>query len=237
MAQPPPPPYGTPTTSPSPYGGPGIQPGYGPPVPGTNVFAVLALVCGVLAFCGLGLLSIVFGILALVQCRKTGQKGRGMAITGMILTGAWVAIGVIVAIVIVAAGVVAERDSDGTLTESGRITVTTLQPGDCIERLQEGRSIESVPAVPCSEPHMGEVYALFNLTDGDWPGENIVLEQAEVGCVDRLFDYSQSAFDDESVDIFYFHPTRLSWQTGDREVVCVTYYYLDGPRTGSIQGD
>jgi hypothetical protein len=229
---PPPPPYGTPVNQPPtpPYGTPGAP----PTDPGTNGFAVAGLVCGILALCGVGLLSVIFGIIALVQIKKTGQKGRGMAIAGIAITGAWVAVGVVAAIVVVAIGVGAERDDDGIITDGGRMNITALRPGDCIEELREGRAIDTVPAVPCSEPHIGEVYATFDLADGDWPGEDIVFEEAELGCLDLLFDHSQTAFDDETVDIFYIHPTRTTWRTGDREVVCITYY-LDGPRTGSIQ--
>ena len=47
----------------------------------TNVFAVLALVFGILG----GLLGIVFGHIALSQIRRTGEGGRGIAIAGLVL--------------------------------------------------------------------------------------------------------------------------------------------------------
>ena len=48
---------------------------------GNNGFAIAALICGILGFVvpGLGLLSIIFGAIGL------SRKGRGMALTGMIL--------------------------------------------------------------------------------------------------------------------------------------------------------
>lgn len=63
------------------------RPVYGRPVSGpsgnqsTNVFAVLALVFGIIG----GLLGIVFGHIALSQIRRTGEAGRGMAIAGLAL--------------------------------------------------------------------------------------------------------------------------------------------------------
>lgn len=63
------------------------RPVYGRPVPGpsgtqsTNVFAVLALVFGIIG----GLLGLVFGHIALSQIRRTGEAGRGMAIAGLAL--------------------------------------------------------------------------------------------------------------------------------------------------------
>lgn len=64
------------------------RPVYGQPVSNTsglaqqtNVFAVLALVFGIIG----GLLGIVFGHIALNQIRRTGEAGRGMAIAGLAL--------------------------------------------------------------------------------------------------------------------------------------------------------
>lgn len=235
MSQPPPPP---------PYGG-GTLFGDGPaqtpppaadpagPGGGNNGLAVATLICGILAPCGVGLLALIFGIIALVQIKQSGQKGRGMAITGLALTGVWAVLGVILVVVLLVLG--AGADGDGEAATSGEVGIDSLLPGDCVERLEEGSITTTVPTVPCAEPHAGEVYAIFDLTDGDWPGDEAVWEEAETGCIDRLFGYSPTAYEDEQVDIFYVHPTSESWEIGDREVVCVTYY-LDGLRTGSIEG-
>lgn len=65
------------------------QPVYGAPVQerSTNVFAILALVFGVLG----GVLAIVFGHIALSQIKRTGENGRGLAIAGLILGYVFVA--------------------------------------------------------------------------------------------------------------------------------------------------
>lgn len=58
------------------------QPGYMQPQnAGTNVFAILALIFGILG----GLLAIVFGHIALSQIHRTGEQGRGLAIAGLVL--------------------------------------------------------------------------------------------------------------------------------------------------------
>lgn len=54
--------------------------------PGTNGFAIAALVLGILWLCGLGsLLALIFGIVALSQIKRSGQGGKGMAIAGIVL--------------------------------------------------------------------------------------------------------------------------------------------------------
>ncbi|HJW00893.1 MAG TPA: DUF4190 domain-containing protein, partial [Arthrobacter sp.] len=67
----------------------------------TNILAILALVFGLAG----GLPAIPLGHIALVQIRRTGDSGRGMAIAGLVLGYVWVAL--IVAYFIVMAVAVA----------------------------------------------------------------------------------------------------------------------------------
>jgi hypothetical protein len=63
----------------------------------TNTFAVLALVLGLL---GGTALPIVFGHLALGQIRRTGERGHGLAVAGLVL--GYISIAAVVVLVIVA---------------------------------------------------------------------------------------------------------------------------------------
>lgn len=69
----------------------GQQPyGYGQPVNmKTNLFAILSLV-GALV---LPLAGIILGHISLSQIKKTGEQGRGLALTGLILSYVFVAFG------------------------------------------------------------------------------------------------------------------------------------------------
>ena len=73
------------------------QPGYYQamvPVTPTNGLAIGSLVCGILEFFTLGLAAVpavILGHLARGQIRRTGERGDGMAIAGLIL--GWLAIG------------------------------------------------------------------------------------------------------------------------------------------------
>jgi Domain of unknown function (DUF4190) len=98
---PPPPPggYGYPPPPPGGYGYPPTPPGgYGYPPPsqgvGTNGMAVASLVCSLFGWlCLIGpILGLIFGILALNQIRQTGQRGRGMAIAGIVIGALAIAI-------------------------------------------------------------------------------------------------------------------------------------------------
>lgn len=71
--------------------------GFGAPATGTNTMAILAIIFGF----GGGLLGIVFGHIALSQIRRTGEKGRGLALTGLIF--GYLGLAALIVIVIVLA--------------------------------------------------------------------------------------------------------------------------------------
>jgi len=90
----------------SPYGAPAPT-GYGPPRPRTNPLAIVALCASgsiavlwvlmlVLPVIGLvpGITGIVIGHIALGQIRRTGEQGRGLAITGLVI--GYVTVGLLV---------------------------------------------------------------------------------------------------------------------------------------------
>jgi Septum formation len=157
------------------------------------------------------------------------SSGRGLAIAGLVLSGIWaVAIGIGVAVTIMNE---ADRDTAGEITREGSVPATSVQVGDCLKNLEENPTIGTLPGVPCSEPHEGEVVGLFDLPMGDYPDQASMERQANTRCSELLQAYSASAFDDRSVGLFYLYPLKAAWPD-DREVVCVAAA-IDGPVTGS----
>ena len=98
-----------PASTGAPYGGQ-MPPGYapypaygGPPVKRTNGLATASLVCACAGFVLLipAILGIIFGFVARSQIRRSGgtQGGDGLAITGIIVGFAWIALIVVVSAV------------------------------------------------------------------------------------------------------------------------------------------
>ena len=71
------------------------------PHPGTNGFAIAALILGIVAWPIGSILALIFGHIAKNQIDATGgiQGGRGMAIAGIVL--GWVGIAVLIVLIIV----------------------------------------------------------------------------------------------------------------------------------------
>jgi hypothetical protein len=224
----------------SPYAGP-YQPwgqGYSPdnrPAP-VNGLAISALVLGILCF--LPAVGLVLGIVALAQIKKRGERGRGMAVGGMVMSS----IGVVLLVVALATG--GARDFwDGfreAANDSGGSSFS-LKKGECFDA--PGGSLEGlaydVDKVPCAGRHDAEVFASFKLSGGVYPGDGKVSDAADAKCYALRDAYAMDAWAvPANVDVYYFTPTRQSWRAGDREVTCM-FGNTDekGTLTGSLRED
>lgn len=208
----PPPPY----EQQQPWAAP-TSPYAAPQKTGTNGFAIASLVFGIFGGC---LFGFVFGFVALSQIKKTGQGGRRMAIAGIVLSAAWTTL--LVLGLILSSTDHTERDSTGTITKGGDVSTTELKVGDCLRRLPDADTdIRDVPAIACSEPHEGEVYAVVDLTGSDFPGEDALTEKAQHRCLQELRRIAPEVIKDPTYDVFWFQPTDFTWSRGDRELSCL----------------
>jgi hypothetical protein len=69
------------------------QPGYGgaPMVVGTNVLAILSLVCAFLC----SPLGLILGLVARSQIKRSGERGDGLAVAGIVLSILFIALTII----------------------------------------------------------------------------------------------------------------------------------------------
>jgi hypothetical protein len=216
------------------YPGGGAPEPYQPIAPeprsGTNGFAIASFA---LSLVGGLVLSVIFGIVALVQLKDRPQAGKGLAVAGLVISGVWIA-GFAVLIVVLL-NVSADRTPQGTLASPGRISVDDLRVGDCANGLQESQFVTSVDGVPCSSQHEGEVFAAFTLPAGTYPGADEVRRQAEDGCAWRFDVYASDAENLDGLELFYLYPSSSSWGRGSRTVTCVATDPTGG-RIGSLRG-
>jgi len=208
-------------------------PGAVPRLPGarakTNGFAIASLIFGILG--GL-LFSVPFGVVALVQIRKRGQGGRGRAIAGLILSAVW-------ALVIL---LVLEAQLDGPgpkgTNADGTTSYSMLKPGDCMIKVFASGYVLDVQVVSCDTPHEGEVFAVFDLPDGERPSETAVKKQAASRCNEEFASYARAPDDElmlyyDKLMLYYRIPQVWSWPQ-DRRVIC-TANDPNGPRTRSLR--
>ncbi len=129
----------------------------------------------------------------------------------------------------------ATRDDSGEVVAGNDSTdVFTLQVGDCLNDSTAAETVETIPTVPCSEPHDSEIYASIILSGDVYPGQDAVITEADEACLDAFDGFVGTSYADSLYYYSYYFPTEGSWSNGDREILC-TIYDETGPVTGSLQ--
>ena len=185
--------------------------------------AIVAMITGILALVPIAVLC---AIGALIGISRTGRRGHGMAMAGLVASAAWVIAGVAVGTVAV-------------LTHGFKKPVTVKYRESAVFKLQEGDCVnmpngQLVTILPCDTPHEAEVFATFTLPGTAWPGTAAVRQRASSGCETRLTGYinPQLAI---SLASSYVFPNKVAWTAGTRTVICEVRA-ANGQLTGSVRG-
>lgn len=219
-----------------PYPGGWGQP-YGayPRQPSVNGVAIAAFVLGVLCF--VPAVGLVLGLIALAQIRRRGERGKGFAVAGSVLSSVGLALWV-VSLSTGAAGDFWEGFRDAARGEG---TAYSLEKGQCFTTPSgslQGVTYD-VDEVSCEEEHDGEVFAAFDLPGGAFPGDGEITREADERCYALQDTYAMDRWALRTdVDVYYLTPTSQSWRTGDREITCL-FGNTDerGTLTGSLRND
>jgi hypothetical protein len=210
-----------------PYQGPyqvwgqGYSP-YNRPAP-VNGLAIVALVFGILCF--LPAVGLVLGIVALAQIKKRGERGKGLAVGGMVMSS----LGVALLVLAVATGGASDfwDGFKGGMNDSagkGTGTVFSLRKGDCFDEpgdSPKGTTVR-IDKVPCAARHHAEVIANFTASGARYPGRGSLLDVADAKCraFERAYAMDTWAVPDD-VRLYHFIPTRDSWNLGRHSIVCM----------------
>jgi len=183
------------------------------------------------------LLGLILGIVALSRVKKSGRGGRGLAIAAIIISLlSMVGGGIIFANRASSQPAQAARSDSGSITTGGSVPANQLRTGDCINYPSStATAIQSLDAVPCSQPHDGEAYANAPLPlTGSWPGNAAVMTAAQTECRNAFQAFVGISPDTTTLSVIYLYPQQVNWEAGDRGYVC-----LVGDKTkttGTLQG-
>ena len=184
-------------------------------------FAVATLITGIVPLIPV---TLVLGVTALIRIAHSGARGRGLAITGLVLAGLWAIGGAAGAAVLVTHHPAARPV---TLPRIFR-----LHTGQCLNSSLNG--ISGVHVLPCRQPHTGEVFGTFRVAGHRYPGSAALQREASSGCVARLGGYLNPQLSASSLTESYVYPDRGAWTAGERTVIC-TVRSTAGPLTGSVR--
>ena len=124
-----------------------------------------------------------------------------------------------------------------TTTTGGDVRdVFTLGVGDCFDDPDAFGDVAELTFVSCDEPHDNEAYHVFDLADGEFPGDDAIDDLVFEECIDAFERYVTAEYVDSRLDVSYFAPTQESWAAGDREIICILYDLTFAKLTYSMAG-
>ncbi|MEV0897615.1 DUF4190 domain-containing protein [Actinoplanes sp. NPDC049802] len=197
-----------------------------PQAPGTNSFAIAALLSSIIGGLGIGTIGgLVFGTIALRQLKRQPQRGRGLAITGLVFAGLHILIaGAAVAFFIITE----QRNADAGIDA---VAATDLKAGDCIKDFSATSAVYRLPTVACTDPHTAEVYHVYTFPAGSYPGKSRVEAESDDRCGAAFEPYLTP--ETEKMDIYYLYPTNSSEWRESRGITCIAVE-PSGTRTTSL---
>lgn len=218
-------------------GGPWYPYPQAPQQPPTSGLAIGSLITGIL--CCIPPLGLILGAVALGQIKKKGLRGKGMAVTGVVLS----TISTLLLIVSIATGGLTDgwrNFKDGWNSSTSTRNTLDLRKGDCFDvpggKLE--REVASVRIVPCQGKHDAEVSGSFVLTNnGVYPGAGTISAQAEARCWEVEQAYAMDSWKiPAGAGPYYYTPSRKSWGLGDHTVTCA-FASEGGKLEGSVRND
>jgi hypothetical protein len=131
----------------------------------------------------------------------------------------------------------APRDAGGALAAPVETRLLALREGDCIENMRMSldepdgghNGVPKIVAVPCSRPHDGEVLSIRTISEGGWPGSQIVDGEAAGGrlALRARLARAERALDGQDLTLLTFRPTQDRWEFEDQKRI---YFVLLYPR-------
>lgn len=218
----------------------------GSPPSGTSGLAITAFVLGLLGFLLItAILGIVLGVVALRGIRGSLQRGRGLAIAGIVLGSAWLALAALLiagSLILRAATPTQPSASASTHASSQRVDPFSLVTGDCFDypAVTPGQvtKVTSVVQTTCTAPHNAQVFATLPVAGSiiDYPGSASLGRTAASDCTARIKAALDSALITKTMTLQLLVPEQLSWVAGHRTISCVIYSPTASMRSSVLKG-
>lgn len=200
--------------------------GYYPPQPPpqshrTNGLAVAGFIVSIV---GVSVVGIVLSIIGLRQIKQRGDRGRGFAIAGLVLSGCWAALLGVGLLMGFGGGVEAETGDE--------TAVASLRVGQCYDG-DPTKRFALLKVVDCAATHDGEAYAKVPVDLTKVAGEKEDLA-ASVGCATDFEPFIGIPYDDSKLEVVFLVLEDRQDPAGN--VLCMVTGPAGERLTGTLRG-
>lgn len=134
-------------------------------------------------------------------------------------------------------GEASEPEDPADIEGAEMVAFENLEVGDCIPYVEYEPTddIYEIPVVPCDLPHTDEVYFIYEVEDGEFPGDDALFDATFERCVAEFEAFIGIRYEASELEVYNYQPTKASWNRwNDRTVQCIVYSYEDV--TGTLGG-
>ncbi|OLT51003.1 DUF4190 domain-containing protein [Cellulosimicrobium sp. CUA-896] len=164
----------------------------------------------------LGPVGIGLGAAALSRVRAHGTRGRGPAVTGMVV-GAVATVGWVVGAVAWWQLEEARSPLAGDVAAPTTVHARQLVLGSCLDELPPDGEVARVRVVPCADEHRAQVVTRTDFgADEVWPGDEAATRRVARVCGPEVLGP-----DPTGLERVVWVPTETSWRDGDRTGLCL----------------
>ena len=115
----------------------------------------------------------------------------------------------------------AQRSSNGAITKSGTVDVTSLQVGDCFNGGSIGATdLSEVTGVPCTQPHSGQVLSSVQMTDSTYPSSSALDSEAQTDCTD-VWNALPDSLPSDANGAYLAPSSSDDFSQGDTTITCL----------------
>jgi len=191
--------------------------------------AIASFVLGLLGgFLLTAALSVILGIAALAEIRRTGKRGKGLGIAGITLACVWVV--AIIGLFVIGATTggnspgagTSSSGSPGHASHPASVSVFSLPVGTCFDNPAGNTlGINSVTAIACTKAHNAQVFAAFDTSGSSFPGTAALERRANSGCSSRITGNVDQSEITKTMSLHFIFPQQLAWDSGQRRISCL----------------
>lgn len=178
--------------------------------------------------------GIVLGFVALARLKGTAIRGRGLAITGIVVGFLVLAAGIAAAaLFMVGSGSTSDKPLPADVSSPQEATVFQLTVGNCLQAAPS-RMSDTVTVVPCSEPHGAQVISQFTPTTASYPSDEAQYEEdTRDACIGSIQPLIPDGITTDDLFYSYLRPSKADW-VSVKHSQCLVGVNDGGTITGSL---
>lgn len=113
--------------------------------------------------------------------------------------------------------------------------VPTAEVGACLNAV-DLLGVTEIPTVDCTQEHDTQVFAIVDLPDGEYPGDDALLTLVADECGAAFEGFVGVPPAESALEFDGLAPSEDTWAVGDRQIICLAFHSDLSTTTETFEG-